>query len=78
MILNIYDRALQYILQGYTEINDLVIDFITESPQDDYRLNTVLIDGVTDVIFSRPVETNNYYITIKRYTANNGVIVEYG
>lgn len=79
MTFHIYDRAIKFILDGYEEINDPTIDFITEKPQSNlYRLGTVPIINETVITFSLPMENTDYYVTIKRYTATSGVIVEYG
>jgi hypothetical protein len=76
---HIYDKALEFLLAGYEKIIDPVLDFLTSTPNTDlYRLGIENINGETVVTFSRPLENTDYYITIKRYTATNGVIAEYG
>ncbi len=75
----LYDRALQLIIEGYDGILDPTIELIAEdSLKNPYRLATVPINGETIVEFSKPFLNDNYYLTIKRYTATNGTIVEYG
>jgi len=74
----IYDRALQFLIEGNISIKDPTIEFIvTPYDKDPYRLQTVTINGETDIFFSKPM-LDDYYITIKRYTTINGTIVEYG
>ena len=76
---HIYVKALEFLLDGYEKIIDPVLDFLTSTPNTDlYRLGIENISGETIVTFSRPLENTDYYITIKRYTATNGVIAEYG
>jgi hypothetical protein len=75
----IYDRALQFILDGNVDIIDPAIEFVVGDPTaNPYRLNTYSINGETTVVFSKPFQNNNYYVTVKRFTASNGTIIEYG
>jgi hypothetical protein len=76
---HIYDRAIQFVLNGYEGVNDPIIEFITKEPENDlYRLGIFTISGETKVVFSRPLRNRDYHVTVKRYTADNGVVVEYG